>query len=104
MQIKYVSEDGVEFNTAEECRIYEAGNLMKMWDVQSRRVTKACSAKYAYLPTLEATKVFIELCDKENEPYDGITPYHTGLFVWAEEAESYIKLNPNELQKVIEEM
>ena len=104
MQIKYVSEDGVEFDTAEECRTYEAGNFMKMWDIQGRRVATACSAKYAYLPTLEATKAFIRLCEEEEESYDGLTPGHTGLFVWAEEVENYVMLNPNELQRVIEEM
>lgn len=104
MQIKYISDDGIEFNTAEECRTYESGNLMRMWNVQGMRVSKARSAKYVYLPTLEATKLFIGLCNKEFESHDGLVPSDLGLFVWAIETESYIKLDVDELCKVIEEV
>lgn len=104
MQIKYIAEDGVAFNTAEECRIYEAGNLMKMWDVGGRRAIKAGSAKYVYLPTQEATKLFIGFCDRENESHDGLTFKDTGLFVWAVEAESYVRLDPHSLREVIAEV
>lgn len=104
MQIKYISEDGIAFDTAEECRTYEAGNLMKMWDVRGERVAKGGSAKYVYLPNSKATEAFIMLCCRESECSDGITSRDTGLFVWAIETESYIKLDVDELCKVIEEV
>lgn len=104
MQIKYISEDGIAFDTAEECRTYEAGNLMKMWDVQGERVAKAGSAKYIYLPTSRATKAFIELCNKEDESRGGIISADVGLFVWCMETEEYTKLDVNELCKVLEEV
>ena len=104
MQIKYIAEDGIAFDTAEECRIYEAGNLMKMWNTVGERAAKAGSAKYVYLPTSKATKAFIELCDKEDETCGGLVPSDLGLFVWAIETESYIKLDVDELRKVIEEV
>ena len=104
MQIKYIAEDGLAFDTAEECQTYEANNLMKMWNTLGERVAKAGSAKYVYLPTSRATKAFIELCDKENETHGELVSSDLGLFVWAIETECYIKLDVDELHKVIQEV
>lgn len=103
MKTIYEAEDGKHFDNEEACRAYESRITPRLYDSFGDVAYDTNCAKYVMLPSKEATKEFIDLCEKENAEYEGINEYSLGLYFWVIEEQKYVEIDVEAMLHVIEQ-
>lgn len=104
MKTIYEAFDGKQFSDCDECLAYELGKTSpRMYDSFGDVTYDANCAKYVMLPSKEATKEFIDLCEKEGAEYEGINEYSLGLYFWVIEEQKYVEIDVDAMLHVIEQ-
>ena len=100
MQIKYLSFDGLYFDTPEGCLRHEQENpCFKMWN-EHGIVTSPESARVVWLSSNGGAKAFMKLCNEEETTIDGISECSTGTFIWNDEYFVWAPLENETMQAV----
>lgn len=104
-KIVYLSADGIEFATEEECREHEARlNSYKMYDLYGAPTNDTNNAHTVYIPhspyDTGSAVGFIEACKAQQTGVDGIDPDDYGWFIWDTWTERYNYISGERLKGI----
>lgn len=101
MQVKYLSSDGVYFDSPEDCLEHEQQTkpLFKMWDDYGV-TTSSRYARVVWLSSNGGADAFIKMSNKEEAPIDGIDEWSTGTFIWNDESFVWVQLEDETMQAI----
>lgn len=102
MKTIYEAFDGKQFSDSEECLAYELGKMSpRMYNHFGDVEDCAEAAKFVFLETREAAKVFIKDCEEVESSYDGIEPNSLGFYIWDVGNQCYVLADLNAIENVI---
>lgn len=100
MQVKYLSFDGLYFDSPEECLKHEQENpRLKMWDEHGIS-TSPDYAKVVWLSSNGGAEAFMKLCNEEDVTIDGIDECSTDTFIWSDECFAWVPFEDKTIQAV----
>lgn len=100
MQVKYLSFDGMYFDSPQDCLKHEQENpLLKMWD-EHGITTSPGDAKVVWLSSNDGAKAFIKMCNEEDIVIDNIDEYSIGTFIWSSECFAWVPFEDETMRAI----